>query len=399
MLKATIISALCLLLALASQSQAATPAVTIEICDRGISADKKWPAASAEVSETYQETAFGFFQTPWRYTGTGVREDRGIPFLFRATANVEMPAGKVRLLLRARGPARLRIDDAVVVELPFPKISESGHGTLRTHVLVLGNTRYVAPGDYEKLAEYDSAGGPHRIVLETIVGSIRAKKSLKPEFGETLAAIAPVGSDAFTLLSPALSIPLTDEGWTAYAAERSAAYDHIEAARRLAARSAHEPEIRARHDAARAWVAAHPAPAIPDAPASVANPIDRFLHAKLARAQAAASQEKGLIHFYDSVRPLLADRCFTCHSNKPKGGLRLDSLATAMKGGESGKPAITGWTPPQYFFRRVRTDSCSTGRTSVSSSPSGDSPGCSQPLPSFPAFSVRTCVNVPPARV
>jgi hypothetical protein len=209
---ASAIFSACLLLLPAGNGQAASPGVTVEICDRGVPTDKKWPPESVEVTETYQDAAFGFFQTPWQYADTGVREDRGIPFLFRATATVTLPAGKVRLLLRARGPARLRIDDAIVVELPFPKISESGHGTLRTSVLVLGNTRFVGPGDYEKLVEFDSPGGARRVVLETIVGSLRGKKALKPDLGETLAAIAPVGSDVFTLLSPSLSIPLTDEG-------------------------------------------------------------------------------------------------------------------------------------------------------------------------------------------
>ncbi len=49
--------------------------------------------------------------------------------------------------------------------------------------------------------------------------------------------------------------------------------------------------------------------------------------------------------FEKEVRPLLARQCFTCHSAKTtklKGGLRLDSRALAIKGGDTGPAAIPG---------------------------------------------------------
>ncbi|HXT41061.1 MAG TPA: DUF1549 domain-containing protein, partial [Candidatus Angelobacter sp.] len=47
--------------------------------------------------------------------------------------------------------------------------------------------------------------------------------------------------------------------------------------------------------------------------------------------------------FEKRIRPLLADRCYKCHSaqsEKLKGGLWLDTKEGMLKGGESGKPAV-----------------------------------------------------------
>ena len=48
------------------------------------------------------------------------------------------------------------------------------------------------------------------------------------------------------------------------------------------------------------------------------------------------------LRFFESeVRPLLVRRCLECHSaEKTKGGLRLDSRAGMLQGGESGDAAV-----------------------------------------------------------
>ena len=51
----------------------------------------------------------------------------------------------------------------------------------------------------------------------------------------------------------------------------------------------------------------------------------------------------GIVDFNQSVRPLLADRCLSCHGGKKQeSGLRLDSEAAALKGGEHGAPYLPG---------------------------------------------------------
>ncbi len=47
--------------------------------------------------------------------------------------------------------------------------------------------------------------------------------------------------------------------------------------------------------------------------------------------------------FERDVRPLLVEKCFSCHSaKKQKGGLRLDSLESILHGGDSGPAVVPG---------------------------------------------------------
>ena len=65
-----------------------------------------------------------------------------------------------------------------------------------------------------------------------------------------------------------------------------------------------------------------------------------------------AGDDAGLEFFEKQVRPILAARCFECHSDKsdkPKGGLRLDSRAAALKGGDTG-PAIVPGKPKESLL-------------------------------------------------
>ncbi|HMC65486.1 MAG TPA: DUF1549 domain-containing protein [Gemmataceae bacterium] len=57
--------------------------------------------------------------------------------------------------------------------------------------------------------------------------------------------------------------------------------------------------------------------------------------------------------FEERVRPVLANRCFQCHGpEKQKNGLRLDSLKSMLKGGESG-PAIKPGKPEESLLIRA----------------------------------------------
>ena len=66
------------------------------------------------------------------------------------------------------------------------------------------------------------------------------------------------------------------------------------------------------------------------------------------------------IQFNRDIRPIFSDTCFACHGpdeNKIKGGLRLDSLEAARKGGKSGEPAITPGHPEKSeVMKRLLTD-------------------------------------------
>src|ERR1051326_245266 len=55
-----------------------------------------------------------------------------------------------------------------------------------------------------------------------------------------------------------------------------------------------------------------------------------------------AADKKGLTYAKD-IRPLFEASCFRCHGEeRPKHGLRLDSLEAALKGSEDGKVIVPG---------------------------------------------------------
>src|SRR5579862_4783445 len=65
-----------------------------------------------------------------------------------------------------------------------------------------------------------------------------------------------------------------------------------------------------------------------------------------AKAAEVEQEDSAATEFFEkNVRPVLVDRCFSCHSAaapKLKGGLRLDSLEDALKGGDTGPALIPG---------------------------------------------------------
>lgn len=52
-----------------------------------------------------------------------------------------------------------------------------------------------------------------------------------------------------------------------------------------------------------------------------------------------APRPEDIEHFEAKIRPLLVERCYSCHSSKAKtihGGFRIDSAEAMAKGGDSG---------------------------------------------------------------
>jgi len=59
--------------------------------------------------------------------------------------------------------------------------------------------------------------------------------------------------------------------------------------------------------------------------------------------------------FESNVRPLLVDRCYKCHSETTtKGGLRLDSRAAFLKGGDTGAAIVVGKPDESLLVEAVR---------------------------------------------
>src|SRR6185369_15478130 len=69
-------------------------------------------------------------------------------------------------------------------------------------------------------------------------------------------------------------------------------------------------------------------------------------------AQTVPSPES-LAFFETNIRPLLAAKCYGCHSaklDKPMGGLLLDSRAGMLRGGKSGVPVLVAGKPEESLI-------------------------------------------------
>ncbi|HEV2352460.1 MAG TPA: PSD1 and planctomycete cytochrome C domain-containing protein [Terriglobia bacterium] len=65
-----------------------------------------------------------------------------------------------------------------------------------------------------------------------------------------------------------------------------------------------------------------------------------------------AATDSGL--FAAKIRPIFAERCYQCHgANLHQNGLRLDSLAAALKGSDSGKVIVPGDSENSRMVRRL----------------------------------------------
>ncbi len=62
--------------------------------------------------------------------------------------------------------------------------------------------------------------------------------------------------------------------------------------------------------------------------------------------------------FETKIRPLLAEKCHSCHGEeKAKGGLRLDHIEAITKGGDSGPAMVKGDVEKSLLIEAVlRTD-------------------------------------------
>ncbi|MCA8988508.1 MAG: DUF1553 domain-containing protein [Planctomycetaceae bacterium] len=321
--------------------------VLVQISEKGVPESNGWPDEPL-VTETYLEDVFGFFAVPHKYVSTGVRSERPNPSHVRASAIVKLPQGRHRLLLRGRGLSRLFIDGKELLENGPRTLDSEGHTPLAVQddYLDLGpDFRFVPPGNRDAWCEFESPGGEHFVILETMLGNIKGKQKQRPELGETVAAISLEGSDAWSLLSPGTRhVTYNDDGWAAYAAERQAWLDQVNATSRANCREAHSKYWNKRRTAAAEWLATTQPVTVPELvegfPAN--NEIDHFIAARIAAvAQEAKQSQQSEVNYFKEIRPLLEKRCYDCHQGgKAQGHLQLDDHASVLLGGESDGPAV-----------------------------------------------------------
>ncbi|MBI3192235.1 MAG: hypothetical protein HYZ36_06170, partial [Pedosphaera parvula] len=72
----------------------------------------------------------------------------------------------------------------------------------------------------------------------------------------------------------------------------------------------------------------------------------------------AAAPDPAAIEFFEkSVRPVLAEHCYDCHSakaQKVKGGLSLDTREGVLKGGDTGPALVPGSPDNSLLIKAIR---------------------------------------------
>lgn len=250
--------------------------VSVELLE-GTFKDKSWDAANAKVTDTYTEPAFGFITVPGKFSNRGLLVDRSNPYLVRSSKKMTLPAGDYTFLVRARGAARLFVDEQKVAETAFLVRSPDGHGKVPPEPKVEPGVKYPATGQKEQRGAIKLDGKEHEFRFEFFVGL----KDLRPEVGEPAVAFALKG-EPFELLGSD-GIRFNDENWLKYTAKNLQLHIIRDAKVRQEATAEETKYWQARHDLARNEWKSKPAIVIPEVASKtpVHNAIDRFIGKKL----------------------------------------------------------------------------------------------------------------------
>jgi len=253
--------------------------VEIEILE-GELAEKSWDLDKLKVTDRYQEDGFGLTVVPAKYSPRGVQLDRSNPLVLRATQKLQLPAGEYRVLLRARGAARVTVDGKAVVALDFPPPGSDGHEVVpNLKVGAEKDLRQLRLGQRDKRATLQLDGKEHVFQWEIIIGG----KKVRAEPGEAAIALSPKGK-AWFLLGDRLKIAYTEEGWIDYRNRSLLAHQMRNDKARKTASVEEDGYWDKRHELARKEWQDQPMPAVPVCKTPGGNVVDHFLNKRLEEA-------------------------------------------------------------------------------------------------------------------
>src|SRR4051812_12165732 len=82
-------------------------------------------------------------------------------------------------------------------------------------------------------------------------------------------------------------------------------------------------------------------------------PVRRFSLFLFAICSGVNAQQNPTEFFESKIRPLLASKCYSCHTASKLGDLRLDSREALLKGGNSGPAVVPGQPEESLLIRAV----------------------------------------------
>lgn len=326
--------------------------------NEGHTDSNRWPNSVETLKESLRWWGDTFLlpRVPVKYDDWGIRASWSAPVLMRMAADVKLPKGSQRFLLRSRGLARLWIDGKLIAETK-PAVANGENGFDPVTPLAEPPHPGVRVKGYHQQEVFGTASlapikTTSRVVLEVIVGG----KGMRTDTGEVCVALESAGHDAFSILRAAgrPELPLTDMQVQPVLAQIETSLAHFDDANRREAAKSRDVFWQKRHGIAREWVKKHPAPA----PPRVGHPVDAFIDAKIEKALAAnASTSDAAKVFHNEVLPILREQCFRCHGEKDKGGLKLNTREAALRAGDSEIAAVIPGNPAaSELMKRIRSD-------------------------------------------
>lgn len=327
--------------------------------NEGLPAYNRWPNTAEtfpEETDRWFGDAFLLPRIPLRFDDWGVRSSWKAPLLVLMAADVDLPEGSHRFLLRTRALARLWIDGKLVAETK-PAVASSPNGHDPVTPLAKPPHSGVRVKDYHHQEVFGTMAIPRekrssRVVLELVAGG----KSQRTEIGEVCVAIESASGDSFSVLravgNPELA--LTNAQVEPALAKINTSLNAFDDANRREAAESRDPFWEKRHSIAKAWVKQNP----PPKPPGDGHPVDAFINAKIELALAANTLPSDKTEaFHKNILPILRETCFRCHGEKEKGGLKLDTREASLKGGESEIAAIVPGDPgASEIIDRIQND-------------------------------------------
>ena len=323
----------------------------------GAAAQDRWLLRGEQLSAPTVSLALNHAlidRLPLRYDTWGIRDEWNAPVLVRMAADLNLPPGSHTLLARVRGLSRLWVDGKVVGRGGPLKGSPSGEEPITPVAAApIPGARVAEHRQQEIFSTLELASPTQcRVVLETLVGG----RQFRADPGETLLAVREGGAARYQLLGDR-AIPLEDGPVNEALAANELAVAIVDDQNRRRLGESRKDFWSMRHEKARQMVldirAKNEAAGLVQE-----KSVDAFIDQKVKNALSGKgtrqSSENNWVQ--EKVMPILQAGCLSCHGEKNKGGLRLDSRPAVTRAGDSGRKAVVPGKPESSeMIRRVKS--------------------------------------------